>query len=100
MKIDKSRFNFIRATGLLFEKTLQRVNMILQGIVDAKPYSIDWEEVLKDYDKKGVGDVCEFASSYTFGWHAKHGKLDDDASKHAMYLEIVDGIAQRRENVK
>jgi len=29
-----------------------------------------------------------------------NGKLDNDASKQAMYLEIIDGIVERRENVK
>ena len=99
MKIDRNRFGFIRETGSPFGKTLHRANMILRDISNSKPYIIDWDEVLKDYDQKGVGDVCEFACSYTFGWHAKNGKLEDDASKHAMYLEIIDGIAIRRENV-
>lgn len=100
MKIDKTRFGFIRATGSLFDKTLQKVNMILQGVVDAKPYTLDWEHVLSEYDKLGVGDVAEFASGYAFGWHAMNGKLDNDASKQAMYLEIIDGIVERRKNVK
>lgn len=100
MKIDKSRFGFIRATGSLFEKTLQKVNMILQGVVDSKPYKLDWEHVLSEYDKLGVGDVAEFASGYAFGWHAMNGKLNDDASKQAMYLEIIDGVIARRKSVK
>lgn len=81
-------------------KALQKVNDILQGIVDSKPYVLDWEHVLAEYDKLGVGDVAEFASGYTFGWHAMNGKLDDDTSKQAMYLEIIDGIVERRDDVR
>lgn len=72
----------------------------MQSIVEAKSYVLDWDHVLSEYDKLGVGDVTEFASSYSFGWHALNGKLDDEASKQAMYLELIDGIVERRENVK
>ena len=78
---------------------LQKVNMIMEGLVDAKPYSLDWDEILQNYDTKGMGDVCEFASNYAFGWHAKNGKLDNDASKQAMYLDIIEGIVARRDDV-
>ena len=100
MKIDKSRFGFLRAEGSILDKMLHRVNTIMMGIVDAKPYVLDWDHVLSEYDKLGVGDVAEFASCYAFGWHAMNGKLSDDASKQAMYLEIIDGIIARRKNVK
>lgn len=100
MKFDKNRFNFIRATGLKFNDILQKVNLILEGLVEAKPYTLDWSDILRDYDTKGVGDVCEFASNYSFGWHAKHGRLADDASKQAMYIDIIEGIVARRKNVR
>jgi len=74
--------------------------MIFEGLVDAKPYVLEWDKILQDYDTKEVGDVCEFASNYTFGWHAMNGKLDNDASKQAMYLDIIEGIISRRENVR
>lgn len=98
-KIDKSRFNFLRAEGSALDRILQKINLFIQGINDAKPYTLDWEHVLSEYDKLGVGDVAEFASGYAFGWHAMNGKLSDNASKQAMYLEIIDGIMKRRENV-
>ncbi|VAW11601.1 hypothetical protein MNBD_BACTEROID03-474 [hydrothermal vent metagenome] len=100
MKIDKSRFGFLRAEGSMLEKMWDKVNAIMVGIVDAKPYVLDWDHVLSEYDKLGVGDVAEFASGYAFGWHAMNGKLSDDASKYAMYLEIINGIVERRESVK
>lgn len=97
--IDKSRFNFLRAEGSTLDKMLQKVNLFIQGISDAKPYTLDWEHVLSEYDKLGVGDVAEFASGYTFGWHAINKRLDNDVSKQTMYEEIIDGIVKRRENV-
>ncbi len=100
MKINKTKFSFLRAKGSTLEKMWDKVNTILVGVVNAKPYILNWEDVLAQYDELGVGDVAEFSSGYTFGWHAKNRKLDDDASKQAMYLEIIDGIAERRENVK
>lgn len=100
MKIDKKRFGFLRVTGQALDHALQRVNLLVQGINDSKPYTLDWQHVLSEYDKLGVGDVCEFASGYAFGWHAMNGKLSDDASKQAMYLEIIEGIIIRRDDVK
>ncbi len=100
MKIDKNRFRFLRAEGSMLDNILHRVNAIMMGVLDAKPYVLDWEHVLLEYDKLGVGDVAEFASSYAFAWHAMNRKLSDDASKQAMYLEIIDGIIVRRKNVK
>ena len=100
MKIDKSRFRFLRAKGSKRSKKRYRLNLIMEALVDAKPYRLDWDHVLSEYDKLGVGDVAEFASSYSFAWHAMNGKLNDDASKQAMYLEIIDGVAQQRKNVK
>jgi len=99
MKIDKSRFGFLRVEGSLLDKALQHVNMIIHGINDSKPYTLDWEHILSEYDKLGVGDVAEFASGYAFGWHAMNGKLSNDVSKEAMYIEIIEGIGERRENV-
>lgn len=98
-KIDKSRFTFLDQDQTLLSKLLQNVNAILEGIVESKPYALDWDHVLSEYDQIGVGDVCEFAASYSFGWHAMNGKLKDKASKEAMYMEIIDGILDRRTNV-
>lgn len=99
MKIDKSRFGFLKGEGSLFEKMLQRVNILIQDINDSRPYQLDWEHILSEYDRLGVGDVCEFASGYAFGWHAMNGKLSDDVSKQAMYIEIIEGIVRLRDNV-
>ena len=100
MKIKKNRFDFLQSKDSMLSKLLQKVNRVMEGIVDAKPYILDWGHVLSEYDKLGVGDVAEFASSYSFGWHALNGKLDDTVSKQAMYLEIINGITSQRDNVK
>ena len=99
MKINKSRFGFLKGDGFLFEKMLQRVNILIQNITDSRRYQLDWEHILSEYDRLGVGDVCEFASGYAFGWHAMNGKLSDDVSKQAMYIEIIEGIVRLRDNV-
>tara|TARA_R110000737_G_scaffold323490_1_gene336141 strand:- start:2277 stop:2579 length:303 start_codon:yes stop_codon:yes gene_type:complete len=99
VKIDKSRFGFLKGEGSLFEKMLQRVNILIQNINDSRRYQLDWEHILSEYDRLGVGDVCEFASGYAFGWHAMNGKLSDDVSKQAMYIEIIEGIVRLRDNV-
>ena len=62
-------------------------------------YTLDWEHIRSEHDKLGVGDVAEFASGYAFGWHAMNGKLSNDVSKEAMYVEIIEGVGERRENV-
>lgn len=99
MKINKTRFGFLKVEGSLLDKALQHVNMMIQGINDSKPYTLDWKHIVSEYDKLGVGDVAEFASNYAFGWHAMNGKLSNDVSKEAMYIEIIEGIAKRRKNV-
>jgi len=99
-KIDKSRFNFLNAEGSILDKMLQKVNHYLQDIVESRPYKLDWEHVLSEYDKLGQNDIAEFACSYSFGWHAMNQQLDNDISKQTMYEDIIQGIIKRRENVK
>jgi len=53
MKIDKNRFNFLQSKGTMLQKMLQKVNLILEGITDSKPYDLKWEHVLAEYDKLG-----------------------------------------------
>lgn len=104
MKIDRSRFCFQEENKVKnkfsLNNILQGVNNVMEGIIDAKPYILDWEHVLSEYDQLGVGDVCEFAASYSFGWHAMNLKLKDNDSKQEMYNDIIDGIILRRQNVK
>ncbi len=99
-KIDKSRFNFLRAEGSALDKMLQKVNQFILGINNSKRYKLDWKHILLEYDKSGIGDVAEFSVSYTFGWHAINKQLDNDISKQAMYEEIINGIIKNRKNVK
>jgi hypothetical protein len=105
MKIDRSRFCFqeveeVQNNKYSLNTILQGINTIMESIVEAKPYVLDWDHVLSEYDQLGMGDVCEFAASYSFGWHAMNLKLKDNASKQSMYNDIIDGIIQKRQNVK
>ena len=89
---DVERFSFIQKEHNLFEKMVDRVNSILNGMVGNKPYHIDWKEVVDDYKKRGVGDVPHFASQHVFGYFLIQKRASEKANMQAMYIEIVNGI--------
>ncbi|MDP5231690.1 MAG: hypothetical protein NWQ38_14960 [Cellulophaga sp.] len=101
MKIDKTRFSFIDEQNPLFiHKILKGLNNVMEIIVEAKTYELDWDHILAEYDSYGTGDVCDFSFNYSLGWHLLNYKASDGISKQEMYNDIIDGIILRRENVK
>ena len=76
----------------LFEKMMHKVNDILNGMVSQKEYEIDWEDVVKEYLKYGIGDVPHFAYQFVFSRTLISKTKVSNEHKEAMYLEIINSI--------
>ena len=101
MYTNGTRFNFVKgAVGTFntkFGDTLKRLNKILYGVVEAKPYSFDWQHILKVYQTNCAGgDIDEFCSSYVHGYSMLHNFLNDSAVKEAMYVELRANLIAKR----
>ena len=95
---DGTRFGFLNRASKGFNNVLQKVNMILHEVADSKPYTIDYQEVEKQYLELGYGDIDEFSSSYTLGWAMLNDFINDNVIKQAVYEEVRTYLWENREN--
>ncbi len=96
-----TQFNFVKgAVGVINTKlgeTLKRLNQILYGVVEAKPYTFDWDYILKEYEATCAGgDIDEFCSSFVHGYAMMNNFLSDHAIKEAMYVELRANLIAKR----
>lgn len=98
-KINRKRFNFLNGVKSKMDYALHSANIIIHGINESRPYALDWDSVLMDYDKIGSHDVAEFSYNYVFGWHVCNKSLSNEVSKQMMYNDIINEITKRRDNV-
>ena len=101
MYTNGTQFNFIKGAVSVFNtklgETLKRLNNVLYGVVEAKPYSFDWDYILKEYNTNCAGgDIDEFCSSYVHGYAMMHNFLSDQAFKEAMYVELRANLIAKR----
>ena len=89
---DIERFSFINKRNTLFDKMVDRVNSILNGMVSAKPYEIDWKKVVDGYLETGNGDVPHYASQHVFSYFLLQKRASEKENMQAMYLEIVNAL--------
>lgn len=77
-------------TRKMLGQTLQKLNDILYGVVEAKPYKLEWNEIIPLYKKLcgENGDLDEFCHSHVTGYALLNGFASDDALKEAMYLHL------------
>lgn len=94
---DVERFSFLSEDSSLFEVAVDKVNSILNGIVGAKEYEIDWDDVIDEFLEMGVGDVPHFAHQYVFSRFLIKGRSKEKETMQKMYLEIVDSINEEIE---
>lgn len=87
-----TEFHFISNVGEHLGKRLKALNKIIFGVIEAKPYDLDWEDILgkyrlyiKDY---GVIDTSEFAYNYVMGYALLNNFSEDEAMKEAMYVHL------------
>ncbi len=101
MYTNGTQFNFVKgAVGVINTKlgeTLKRLNQILYGVVEAKPYSFDWDYIIKEYNTTCAGgDIDEFCSSFVHGYSMMNNFLSDDVIKEAMYVELRANLIAKR----
>ncbi len=89
-----TKYAFIRSLGGLDKtlgNTLKKLNSILYGVIEAKPYTFDWEEILPSYNefrKEGRVDIDKFCLDHVLGYSLLNGFSLEDAKKEAMYLHL------------
>lgn len=95
-----TQFSFIRSAGPALGETLQRINDISYGVIEAKPEVLDWKEIIPLYKKLcGVGgDIDEFCSNHVHGYAMVNGFSFDDTRKEAMYLHLRAELYTKRES--
>jgi hypothetical protein len=75
---------------------LQKFNVLMDGIVQARPYKLQWSDILEQYEESKIDDYCEFATSFTFDYHERNGIQDNADSKLRMYNDLVEGLIARK----
>jgi len=84
--------NNLEKLGLKLGDTLERLNTILYGIVEAKPYELDWEKIIPEYNKANIQNDLEaldkFCMEYVLGYSLSNDFSMDPAKKEAMYIHL------------
>jgi len=90
-----TKFKFIvnlERLGLKLGDTLQKLNNILYGVVEAKPYQLDWDKIIPLYKKLDTKASSEefdkFCMEYVMGYALINDFSLDPAKKEAMYLHL------------
>lgn len=91
-KSDGKRFSFLSSLGKNVDAMLQKVNGIMHDIDEAKPYTIDFSLVEREYLKVGVGDIDEFSSNHAFSLSLIGDFADNKPAQQACYEEIRDHL--------
>ena len=89
-------FKFIKTPLSFIASLLQKLNYVLEGIVTARPYTLNWKKVIKEYKEDTGIDYYNFATIYTFNWHNERGLGSEYESKKRMHKEIVEGLKARK----
>lgn len=91
----KTQFKFIKnleKAGLKFGDTLQKLNSILFGVIEAKPYKFEWDKIISQYKKANVSNDSEsldkFCLDYVIGYSLYNNFSMDIARKEAMFLHL------------
>lgn len=88
-----TKYNFITNLskfGMKLGDALQGLNHILYGVVEAKPYLLEWENIIpqcKEYITDG-GEIDEFCLNYVLGYSLMNNFSTDPIRKEAMYLHL------------
>jgi len=98
-----TNFKFIinlEKLGLKLGDTLQRLNNILYGVVEARPYKLEWEEIIPLYKKADIvgsrDNLDRFCLDYVVGYSLLNGFSLDPAQKEAMYLHLRSELIARK----
>lgn len=85
-------FKFISNIGEKLGEKLVLLNEIVFGVIEAKPYKLDWAHILKEYysykDRHGNVDIDSFSYDYVLGHSLVNDFAKDQVMKEAMYLHL------------
>ncbi len=86
-------FNFISTIGEKLGDSLTSLNKFVFGVIEAKPYSLDWTEILshvEDYKNmhNGIIDIDSFSFDYVLGYSLINDFSQNEPLKEAMYLHL------------
>ena len=88
-----TKYNFITNLskfGIKLGDTLQSLNEILYGVVEAKPYTFEWEKIIPECQQHitNGSDIDEFCLNYVLGYSLVNDFSTDSIRKEAMYLHL------------
>lgn len=85
-------YNFISVIGEKLGTSLAAVNDIVFGVIDAKPYQLEWKEIIAAYHEykkiHGKIDIDDFSFNYVVSYSFIHKVGHNQAVKEAMYLDV------------
>ena len=87
-----TKYNFITTIGQKLGQSLVSLNEIVFGVIESKPYKLEWPEIFQEYlnyrKEHGEVDIDIFAYDYVLGYSLVHKFSKDQALKEAMYLHL------------
>ena len=99
---NETRFKFITSIGGKLGESLVKLNKIVFGVIEAKPYQLDWENILKKYSDyyktHGAVNIDSFAFDYVLGYSLLNKFGDNEPMKEAMYMQLEAELFAKREN--
>lgn len=85
-------FKFITTIGEKFGDTLTALNEFVFGVIESKPYTLNWEKILNEFERykeeHGKVNIDEFAYNYVIGYSLVNKFAADDPLREAMYLHL------------
>lgn len=85
-------FSFISCIGEKLGERLISLNDILFGVIEAKPYKLEWEKIeieYKNYKKlHGKVEIDIFSYDFVLGYSLLNDFATNEVRKEAMYLHL------------
>jgi len=87
-----TEYHFISNISGKLGLKLKSLNSLLFGVIKHKPYDLNWDEIITQYEvyllEYNEVDISEFAYNYVVGYSLVNNFSKDEALKEAMYLHL------------
>ncbi len=95
-------FNFISDSAEHLDKTSMELKELVFETIQAKPYILDWGEIIHQYHKyleiHGKIDIDEFVFTYVLVCSLLDRIAPDNIIKEAMYLDVRAELMVKKAN--
>lgn len=85
-------FKFISNIGEKLGESLNQLNNMMFGVIESKPYKLDWDGIKKTYQEykklHGQVDIDSFSYDYVLGYALVNNLAENKVIKEAMYLHL------------